>query len=224
MRARGKTNLETQVAGHVALWRSLPASIRNIVVVRDTPLSSAQSLLCVERAFKARREAGRRCARSRARALQLDAGIVAARRLGSSRVHAIDLSSFFCDARLCFAVIGGAHVYKDFDHMTSAFSRSLGPYLLRSYDKVVKDDAGGGRHPLEGLLPDERAAAECLIAERLAASAAGGFENVSPERRERAMACRAALEQRVAELEAAGLTGERNRAGRHKLILRVLNT
>lgn len=225
VRAPGKTNFETQVAGHIALWRSLPASIRNIVVIRDIPLSSGESLLCVERAFKARREAGRRCARDRSRALHLDAAIAAAQRTGSARVHAIDLSSFFCDARRCFPVIGGAHVYKDFDHMTSAFSHSLGPYLLRAYDTVVKDDGdGGGRHPLDGLLPDERAAAECLIAERLAASAAGGFENVAPEQRERATACRAALEQRLAELEAAGLTGERNRAGRHKLILRVLST
>ena len=221
VRARGKSNFETQVAGHMALWRSLPATIRNIVVIRDTPVSSAASLLCVERAFRARREAGRRCARARSQALHRDAAVVAARRMRSARVHAIDLSSFFCDAQRCFPVIGGAHVYKDFDHMTTAFAQTLGPYLLRAYDKVVQ--GGAGRHPLDGLLPDERAAAECLIGELLAASAAGGFQNVAPEHGLRAAFCRSVLERRAAELEAVGLSGERNRAGRHRIIRAVLD-
>ena len=49
----------------------------------------------------------------------------------SPRVRAVDLSQFFCDARECFTVVGGALVHKDVSHITVPFGTSLGPYLLR---------------------------------------------------------------------------------------------
>jgi hypothetical protein len=222
--AKGKDNFETQVGGHIALWRSLPATIRRIVVIRDTPRSSAASALCVQRAFAARRAAGRRCSRPRAQALHRDPAVVAARRLRSPRVHAIDLSSFFCDAQRCFPVVGGAFVYKDLDHISTVYARTLGPYLLRAYDAIAPSSpapsASGG--PLDELRPDERAAAECLITARLAALAAGGWTNVGSEDAQRAGGCRMLLAQRASELQALGLTGERNRANRYAVILAVL--
>jgi SGNH domain-containing protein len=222
---RGVSNFETQVRGHISLWRSLPPTIRNIVVLRDTPRSSAASALCVQRQYAAGREAGRRCARSRARALHTDPAVVAARRMHSPRVHAIDLSRFFCDARRCFPVVGGAAVYKDVDHMTSVYARSLGPYLLRAYDAILRaPDQPAPRGPLDGLLADERGAVACLLTERYAASTVGGFANVPPERLARANACRAMLEQRAAQLRALGLTGQRNRRQRYAVIVAVLRT
>gem|GEM_PF-3822008 len=226
--AAGKSNFETQVAGHIANWRALPGSVRHIVVIRDTPRGSASSALCVQRAYGVRRASvGQLCARPRAQALHPDPAVVAARRLNSPRVRAIDLSSIFCDPRRCFPVIGGASVYKDVDHISTVFSRSLGPFVLRAYDAILGETTGdetAGEHgPLDILIADERAAAECLLAERLAASQAGGFQSVPPENLERANACRAMLEQRAAEIEAAGLTGERNRKNRHALIVAVLD-
>jgi hypothetical protein len=225
VRARGRSNFETQVRGHMSLWRSLPDTIRHIVVLRDTPRSSAASAFCVQRQYAAGGGAAyERCARPRAQALRTDAAVVAARRMRSPRVHAIDLSSFFCDARRCFPVIGGAAVYKDVDHMTAVYARSLGPYLLRAYDAILRatPDQRAPRGPLDDLLPDERGAVACLVAERYAASAAGGFQNLAPERAARASACRAMLEQRAAQLRALGLTGERNRDRRHAVIVAVL--
>lgn len=145
----------------------------------------------------------------------------------AARVHAIDLSSFFCDARLCFAVIGGAAVYKDFDHIAAVYARTLGPYLLRAYDEILRAAPSAPRQPrgpLDDLRPDERAAAECLIGARIYAAAAGSLRNLPPEHLQRANACRAMLEQRAAELAALGLSGERNRDKRHALILAVLDT
>jgi hypothetical protein len=226
VRARGKSNFDTQVAGYLSLWRSLPATIRNIVVIRDTPRSSVASTLCVRRAYAARREAGR-CGRSRRRALRPDAAVAAARRMTSPRVHAIDLSRYFCDERRCFAVIGGAHVYKDVDHMTAVFARTLGPYLLRAYDEILRSSPpapSAERGPLDVLQPDERAAAVCLLGVRMAAVAAGGFQNLPSEQVMRANACRAMLEQRAAELLRLGLSGERNRDQRHAVIVAVLAT
>ena len=222
--AKGKDNFETQVAGHIALWRSLPATIRRIVVIRDTPRSSAASALCVQRAFAAKRAAARRCSRPRAEALHSDPAVAAARRMRSPRVHAIDLSSFFCDAERCFPVVGGAFVYKDLDHISTVFARTLGPYLLRAYDDIAQPvpapSVSGG--PLDELRPDERAAAECLIAERLEALAAGGWAKVGSEDVQRANACRTLLANRASELAALGLSGERNRSNRYAVIVAVL--
>ena len=46
-------------------------------------------------------------------------------------VNLVDLSDYFCDARRCYAVIGGASVYYDYDHMSLQFSASLASPLLR---------------------------------------------------------------------------------------------
>jgi hypothetical protein len=47
-------------------------------------------------------------------------------------VNLVDLSDYFCDASRCYAVIGGASVYYDFDHMSAQFGATLAPALLRS--------------------------------------------------------------------------------------------
>ena len=46
-------------------------------------------------------------------------------------VNLVDLSDYFCDPWRCYAVIGGASVYYDYDHMSSQFSATLASPLLR---------------------------------------------------------------------------------------------
>ena len=46
----------------------------------------------------------------------------------------IDLSDFMCTATQCAPVVGGVLVLRDEDHLTRAFSQTLGPYLLRALD------------------------------------------------------------------------------------------
>ena len=60
---------------------------------------------------------------------------------GGSLLLTIDLTAQFCDARLCYPVIGGALVHKDTDHLTQVFSRTLGPFVLRAVDLVLPKDA-----------------------------------------------------------------------------------
>jgi SGNH domain (fused to AT3 domains) len=222
VRARGRSNFETQVRGHISLWRSLPATIRHIVVLRDTPSSSAASALCLQSQYAAGREAGLSCARPRAQALRTDPAVVAVRRMRSPRVHAIDLSSYFCDAHRCFPVVGGAAIYKDTGHMTATYARSLGPYVLRAYDEILRVSGQRALGPLGDLRPEELANVACLVGERYVAETAGGFANVAPERLVRATACRVMLEQRAAQLRTLGLTGERDRDRRYALIVAVL--
>jgi hypothetical protein len=129
----GQSEKRALVQGITAAWAALPATVEHIIVIRDDPFIEEETLPCVERAIARRLNAGLACAFSRRRALHWDPDVVAAQQLRSPRVQIVDLTHFFCGQRLCYPVIGGALVYKDsYDHLTRAFSTSLGPFLLRA--------------------------------------------------------------------------------------------
>jgi len=127
-----RDELSAKVDGYMAAWKALPASIRRIVVIRDTPLIGNGALDCVSTAIRRRRNAGEHCAVGRERALRTDAAVIAAHRMKTKRVRVIDMSRFFCGKRNCYPVVGGALVYKDDQHITEVFGATLGPYLRRA--------------------------------------------------------------------------------------------
>ena len=130
----GQSRMEAWVAGITSAWDALPATIKHIIVIRDVPFIKEDTLACVERAIAKREDAGLTCAVPRAEALHRDPDVVAAEQLHSPRVQIVDLTHFFCGSRWCYPVIGGALVYSDdYDHLTSVFATTLGPFLL---DKV----------------------------------------------------------------------------------------
>jgi hypothetical protein len=131
----GASGLDTRAAGHRAAWMALPASVRRIIVLRDTPLLGFQNS-CVSAAHGRRQDPGNACALARGKVLKPDGAVVAAHRLHSRRVRVIDMTPFFCSRRSCLPVIGGALVYKDREHMTDVFSTSLGPYVLRAIKRL----------------------------------------------------------------------------------------
>ncbi|MEY2442457.1 MAG: hypothetical protein QOJ46_1883 [bacterium] len=133
----GSTERETKIAGFLAAWRELPATIEHIVVIRDTPIVGFNANECVRKAKAKHQDAGSVCSVKRSEALREDPAVVAAHRLNSKRVKVIDMSRFLCSKQRCFPVIGGALVYKDDQHMTDVFATTLGPFLLRAVDKVL---------------------------------------------------------------------------------------
>jgi peptidoglycan/LPS O-acetylase OafA/YrhL len=54
---------------------------------------------------------------------------------GMPGVDVIDLTSSFCDAEECHAVIGGVIVYSDGSHLTATYSRSLAPALAEALEQ-----------------------------------------------------------------------------------------
>ena len=56
----------------------------------------------------------------------------AAVKMRAARVRVIDLTPHFCDESQCFPVVGGALVQRDETHLTTTFSATLGPYVLRA--------------------------------------------------------------------------------------------
>ena len=127
----GRSRREYQIQGYLRAWRRLPKSVRQIIVLRDTPVTTPKASVCVQQAVIDRRHPGSACAIDRAKAVRRDPAAVAARRPGMPRVHVVDLTRYMCSPRLCFPVVGGVLVHKDTTHMTPLFAGTLGPFLLR---------------------------------------------------------------------------------------------
>ena len=119
------------VNGYLSIWRRVPASVRRIYVVRDVPRVRFSTAACVASVRRQKRVSVRACAVPRSGAFPADTSAQAARMAGA-RVQLLDFSRFFCDATRCFPIIGGAYVYRDFDHMNPVFNATLGRYLLRA--------------------------------------------------------------------------------------------
>lgn len=128
---------EDEVNDYIDAWNSLPPSVQHIVVIRDDPKGLPGTQRCVERALAHHAAAGLRCRVPRAAALDRDAAVVAAERVGAPRAQVVDLTKFFCDERWCYPVIGGALVHKDQHHMTTVFVSTLGPYLLQAVNRLT---------------------------------------------------------------------------------------
>jgi peptidoglycan/LPS O-acetylase OafA/YrhL len=131
IRTSRRDKFAAEVDGYLKAWKTLPATVKRITVIRDTPKMRGDTDTCVQQAIGARRRAGVACALPRRSALDRDAAVAAAQR-HPARVRYVNLTRYFCDSDTCFPVIGGALVYKDATHITSVYGRTLGPYLLRA--------------------------------------------------------------------------------------------
>ena len=137
IRKRGQSQLAADIDGYQRAWNQLPATVKHIIVIRDTPKAARTTAACVERAIDRNRPAGSACSLRRAGAIDPDHAAIAAARLHSPRLATIDLTGYFCDLRRCYPVIGGALVYKDTTHILEPFAKSLAPYLLREVERLA---------------------------------------------------------------------------------------
>ena len=129
---------QVQIRGYLKAWSKLPDSVRYTFVIRDTPYDRTHTDDCVEQALRRDEDPGQICAIPRRGALKTDPAALASRRTDDPRVHLIDMTQFFCSPQLCYPVVGGALVHKDTTHMSLTFGTTLGPYLLRAIDRVLK--------------------------------------------------------------------------------------
>lgn len=136
-RSGGRSGRESQVRGFMRAWSQLPRTVKQIIVLRDTPTRPDRASVCVQQAVLDRERAGINCAISRKRALPGDRAVVAARRTRNKRVHVIDLTDHMCSRRRCFPVVGGVLVHKDTTHITPLFSTTLGPFVLKRVERLL---------------------------------------------------------------------------------------
>jgi hypothetical protein len=112
--------------GLVEAWRSQAQRGTRIIAIRDNPIANADTPRCVA---KHRFRANDHCALDRAIALShFDGNVRAAQLLPGSSL--VDLSDYYCTAEKCLTIIGNVPVYRDADHITATFARSLAPFLM----------------------------------------------------------------------------------------------
>ena len=129
-------------AGFERVWREWLGFTR-VTVLRDIPTAGNQSSAqCLT--FNAWNP--RACSNPRSRVL-VDDDMMRAARPMRSVVNVVDLSDYFCDAERCYAVIGGASIYYDYDHMSRQFSSTLAPALLRRLPTTRDGSPSAAFHP-----------------------------------------------------------------------------
>ena len=121
----GRTMQQATVQGIRDAWRPVIARGIPVLAINDVPRLRSDIVTCVE---THRLEAMTACSSPRSEALADFNGLApaVAATPGSSL---IDLTSYFCDPRSCLPVIGHVVVYRDPDHITATFARTLGPFL-----------------------------------------------------------------------------------------------
>jgi peptidoglycan/LPS O-acetylase OafA/YrhL len=129
----GATREETIVNGLLDSWRRQAERGTRIIAIRDNPVAGAETLACVLRNLS---RANELCSFDRRAGLAaFDGNIGAVRLLPGS--HLVDLSDYYCHADTCPPIIGNVIVYRDADHITATFARTLAPFLMQELDKVL---------------------------------------------------------------------------------------
>ena len=133
--------VQREADGFKAQWAKLPASVKQVGILRDNPPGQTDTTLaCVESTLSARRRTDTACTEPRSVAVVPDPQVLAAEQLngkpGEPRFSIIDLTDRFCDRERCFAVIGGVLVLKDRSHMTATWNSSLAPTLDRELKRA----------------------------------------------------------------------------------------
>lgn len=110
---------DAAVAGYRDAWAKLSALGTRVVTVVDNPVWETDPNKCLRtRAIEA-------CVGDRADVLDSADPIKAAAE--GADVTLLDFTKVYCDDMICPAVVGGANVYRDQDHLTVSFVDSLAP-------------------------------------------------------------------------------------------------
>jgi hypothetical protein len=131
----GSGEQEHVPAGFLKRWEQLSQAGIKVVAVRDTPWMNFNVAQCVETNGVDDPE----CARPRA---QMLAPADPAQRLPRkpSNVVFIDLNDYFCTATTCVPTIGNVMIYRDGDHMTATYARTLAPALANELARAMPPD------------------------------------------------------------------------------------
>ena len=109
------------VSGLTNLWSQLTANGLPIVAIKDNPNPGQKIPACLL--------TGRLCLADKSKALQFDPQVQAAAQVTAVRL--INFDEIYCDAKNCLPVIGHVVVYRDDNHLTDTFARTLAPELSK---------------------------------------------------------------------------------------------
>lgn len=121
------------VEGFRQMWRTLTDVGIPVAVIADNPLMLPADATndCVAK----HAEDPRQCARPRTEAMPVDHQLAAA--TDAQGVTLIDLTDRYCTTAECPAVVGNVLVYRDEQHVTPAYVRTLAPDLKMALGKLI---------------------------------------------------------------------------------------
>jgi peptidoglycan/LPS O-acetylase OafA/YrhL len=119
----GKAAADAMEAGYLRTLKRIEAAGPHTVVIRDNPTSIEDVPSCVSEDIQHLQ----RCAFPRKREPNREYDVRAAE--ASPDTHLVDFIGDICPGEVCRAVIGNALVYRDKDHLTATFARTLEPML-----------------------------------------------------------------------------------------------
>lgn len=116
--------METVPSKYVEKWWQMQALGIDVIAIRDTPWHSTDPAHCVD-VFG---PANRRCQLPRQQSLLPENPVADIAGL-PARLRQIDLTRYLCDAERCPPVIGNVMVYRDSNHLSASYVKTLGPAL-----------------------------------------------------------------------------------------------
>jgi peptidoglycan/LPS O-acetylase OafA/YrhL len=127
----GYESRQASIEGFRSAWRMFTDRGAEVVVIRDNPRATEETLACLESS----ETEPDRCARPLEEALpEYDLMVEAAD--GRPSVHVVDLTDQFCWDGVCHAAIGGVTVYRDPHHVTRTFAATLAPALAAELERL----------------------------------------------------------------------------------------
>lgn len=129
----GPANLDAFAAGLRTAWTALTAQGLKVAVIRDVPRPFIDVPECVSR----NRHTLSKCAFDRSVGLAATSAQIAST-TGLSGVYLLDLTEYICPTDRCPAIIGNVLVYRDNNHMTATYARTLVRPLAAALDALAE--------------------------------------------------------------------------------------
>lgn len=125
---QGKSTQQTAIDGLVSVWRPITDVGTPILAIKDNPRPRADVMSCLSVKGVAK------CDAKRAESFMFDPQVEAVQRFASPLVKLAQFDDVYCTATSCPPVIGHVVVYRDDNHLTNTFTRTLAvfiePYVL----------------------------------------------------------------------------------------------
>jgi peptidoglycan/LPS O-acetylase OafA/YrhL len=116
----------------VAAWRPVAEKDVPIVALGDNPWHRTGPSKCLEELDVIEPDS---CDTTRAKAFPFPNTFAASAKEVRGAKY-VDLTDYYCDEKTCPSVIGGVNVYRDNSHLTTTYTKTLAPYLLRELRKA----------------------------------------------------------------------------------------
>lgn len=117
-----------RVDSFVRAWRPITKRGVPVVALRDNPRLRKDPNVCLA---KTKKRNNRTCSTPRKVALaEVDPLGPAAAQV--THGYTLDFSDYYCLPKRCPTVIGGVNVYRDEQHLTTTYTKSMAPYLFAS--------------------------------------------------------------------------------------------